>query len=170
MMSGILLVFMLFGSAVLQGLLPPVAWLAGAKAPFLLATAVCGALTRSRGGMLAGAVGAGVFQDALSFVPLGTSAVLYGIAGLLINPIRDVVVHESVIPAAVLGAITACVVTLATWMLLSLGEESPISLSLGNAILKAFGTALLAAVVTPIIFKLAKKLERLVDAGGNEGG
>jgi len=144
--------------ATLQALLPAWAWLGGAQAPVLLALVLFYAWTLPRAGMLACAFAAGLLQDALGQVPLGFSCLCFALAGLWAQRHRDDVDEQAVISQVIFGGLAAALVTLLLYALLR--HAGTISLSLGDALRKTLGTALLGAVLTPVMFRVALDLER----------
>ena len=159
-MTVLVMFFVIIASAVVQIATPGFAALAGANMPLLLGVVLYYALTRRRGAVLLAAMLAGFVQDSLSPVPFGYSALCFLVAGLLANRFRDEVFSESFFTSAVFGAAAAAGVTLVMGLLLL--REGLIADSPGHILLKSAGSALLGAVFAPVVFWIARGLDRMV--------
>jgi rod shape-determining protein MreD len=157
-MKLLVMLLALITGATLQALLPAWTWLGGAQPPVLLALVLFYAWTISRAGMLGCAFAAGLLQDALGQVPLGYSCLCFALAGLWAQRHRDDVDEQAIISQVLFGGLAAALVTLLLYVLLR--HAGMISLSLGDALRKTLGTALLGAALTPVMFRIALGLER----------
>ena len=157
-MKLLVMLLALVTGATLQALLPAWAWLGGAQPPVLLALVLFYAWTGSRAAMLCCAFAAGLLQDALGQVPLGYSCLCFVLAGLWAQRHRDDVDEEALLSQVLFGGLAAALVTLLLYALLR--HAGAISLSLGGALRKTLGTALLGAVLTPVMFRVAMDIER----------
>ena len=170
-MKLLVMLIALVTAAAAQALLPAWAWLGGAQAPVLLALVLFYALNYSRRWMLWCAFAAGLLQDALGQVPLGFSCLCFALAGLWAQRHRDDVDEQAIISQVIFGGIAAAMVTLLLYFLLR--HADAISLPLAGALRKIIGTVLLAAVLTPVVFRVAIGLERslgerpALDKGGH---
>ena len=161
MMTMVVMIVALFSSAVAQSLVPPLVWLAQAKAPFLFGLVVYYALMRPGKIMVTAAFAAGLLHDALSFVPLGYTSLFFCAAGFLIFRFRDVVVADSPWTAALVGSVLAGAITPATyWALASDGGGRDFPLWWVG--IKSAGTALLGLAAIPVVFAVFLKVERLL--------
>jgi rod shape-determining protein MreD len=148
----------LLTGAALQALLPSWTWLGGAQPPLLLALVLFYALAHTRGWMLLCALGAGLLQDALCQVPLGFSSFCFGLTGLATLRYREQVEESAWTTQVVLGGLAAAAVNLALYVLLRNAEA--ISVPVGLALRKTFGSAVLGAALTPLAFRVVIGLER----------
>ncbi len=154
-----LLVLLVFGGVV-QAVAPSAAWLGEVRPPVLAALVVYYALSRDRAVVLWVAVLAGLVQDALGPVPLGTSSFGFGVAGLLVHRFRGEVFVWSGLTHAVMGALTAGGVTLATGVLLR--ATGQIALPAARILHKGTAALLLGAMTAPIVCRLAERQERML--------
>ena len=160
MIAAVMILLVLAGG-MLQSLVPGLAWLGSAKAPFLLSVVLYAAVAHERPVLLAVAAVAGVIQDSLTLIPMGTSSFCFTVVGLAAQQSRDVVFRESLLTAGVLGAAGGAAATLLLFGMLVLGgdyEAAP----LAWVALKIVGTGLLGLGVTPLVWRVASRLDRLV--------
>ncbi|MCX7006177.1 MAG: rod shape-determining protein MreD [Kiritimatiellaeota bacterium] len=157
-MKQLVMLIALVTAAAAQALLPAWAWLGGAQAPVLLALVLFYGFSSSRARMLICAFAAGLLQDALGQVPLGFSCLCFALAGLWAQRHRDDVDEQAIISQIIVGGIAAAMVTLLLYFLLR--HAGAISLPLAGALRKVLGTVLLAAALTPVVFRVAIGLER----------
>jgi rod shape-determining protein MreD len=154
------MVFVIYCSAILQSVVPAIGPLGHAKIPFLLMSVLYYALSRERGEMLVAAILAGLFQDALSLIPLGYSSLCFCVVGLGARQFKDVVFTESLVTAGVFGAAAAASQTIMCGFLLrSVDVIADPAWVIGW---RTVGTAVLGMVFTPIVFLAAVSLERMV--------
>lgn len=159
-MTIVVMVFVTYCAAVLQSVVPASGLLGQSKVPFLLMTVLYYSLTRERGMLLMVAVLAGLFQDALSLIPLGYSSLCFCIVGVVARQFKEVVFTDSLVTAGFFGAVAAGVQTaLFGVMLRSAGLIAEPVWLIGWRIV---GTALLGMVFTPIAFLAAGSLERML--------
>ncbi len=153
---GILLLLM---AALLQSILPAVSWLASVKPPFLMAVVLFYALIHRRGAFVTVAILAGVVQDSLSLIPAGFSAICFLALGLAIFEGRGILLRDSALTVAALGAVMGGLTTLGLYVLLrfSSGMAAVPVAWLG---LKICGSALLGALAAPLVWLLAGSIER----------
>lgn len=159
-MTYVVMTFLVLVAGVTQTLLPPLAFLGQAKWPLLMGVVVYYALHRDSGVMLTAAVLAGVVQDALSPVPLGTTSACFCVGGWLMGRFRSVVVTEAVVTPAFFGGLGGCAFTAVMYGLLV--GQGRLGLPPGGALLKTLGTGVLAAIGTPVVFVVGLRLDRLV--------
>jgi rod shape-determining protein MreD len=132
----------LFIGAALQARLPAIPAL-GVHLEFLPALVAYGALTFGRAGMLTLALAAGFTQDALSAGPFGVTAIIYTAIALFVHGYREVFDRE--LAPLQIGA--GVLITVAS----SIAACSYAGFHV-SAILKIALLALLAALLTPILF------------------
>lgn len=149
--------FSLVFAAIVQALLPAWGWFGQAKAPVLLALVVYYALTRSRGWMLAAAVGAGILQDALGMIPLGYSACLFCVLGLAIQRYRDDLYGFGAVTHVVIGSLGAGAVSLALAVLLA--KDGLVVWAPAWVMSKTLGAAGLGALCAPLVFRMVQRLD-----------
>lgn len=138
------------------------------KPPVLLAVVLYYAL--SCGGRVseAAALGAGLLQDGLSLMPMGTSSLVFLVIAWVASRYRRQVQVESVGASLVLGAVVAAAWVLMTQILLAgQGQGVP---GILRPMIKTLSTTILAAGVTPLVFFGLGALERAVGTAKAEGG
>jgi rod shape-determining protein MreD len=146
--------------ALVQTLTPPIIVLGHAKVPCLMALVLYYALNRGADEMIIAGFLCGLVQDLLSPIPLGYSAFLFCAMGLTAGKFRKLVMGESYITPVVFGMASAFALSFLMYFLLI--KDGIIQNSFASVWLKAFGTALLAAICTPITFVVTDKLDGLV--------
>ena len=147
-------------AALAQAVLPGTPWLGHAKVPALMAVVVYYALARDRSDWLAAAILAGLVQDGMGLMPFGYSSFAFCVMALMVARFKDLVfVHETV-THMLFGLLTAAGVTFILYLLLRTGGG--LEMGFGSALHKVMGTALLGAVVTPVIFMGCAHLDQLM--------
>lgn len=170
-MTAISVLLVLLLSSFVQSVTPAFGWLGMAKLPLLLGAVVYYALTHGRPTVVLAAVAGGVAQDSLGFLPLGTSAFFFCLAGLAIHGMRDLLFKDSLLTAAALTAVAGALLALLTGLLLAGGEVEglpELALPAWAIWLKAGGTALLAPAAALPVCALARGLDRLLGTLGEE--
>jgi rod shape-determining protein MreD len=167
-MNQLALIFALMVGAVIQALVPTTGWTGWAPAPVLGAVVVHYALVRPRGLVLEVALLAGLIEDGLSQVPLGTSSFGYAVAGLVIEHFRDDVVVRQWTTHVVFGALVNAAVTF--FAMLMLLKDGLIEPPLLHLILRLAGALLLGAVVTPLVFAALEHMDRTLGHVDAEAG
>ncbi|TAN36922.1 MAG: rod shape-determining protein MreD [Verrucomicrobia bacterium] len=157
-MTLLVMLLVLLTGAALQALLPGWTWLGGAQPPILLALVLFYAFAHSRGWMLFCALLAGLLQDALGQVPLGFSCFCFGLAGFAALRYRDDVEEGAWLAQMVFGGLAAAAVNLLLYILLRHADAVVVSSAL--ALRKTIGSALLGALLTPLVFRVVISLER----------
>ena len=156
-MTWLVLALLTLGAALLQTVFPAYAVIAQARFPFLLGVVVYYALHRDGGTMAVAAVTCGVTQDALSNVPLGYSAVLFLLVGIVTGRFRALVVHDSVVPSAFFCMAGSAAATAALFLLLLRGGL--VEAGVPRGMWKAFGVGLLGTVAGPVMAELGVALD-----------
>lgn len=170
-MKVLVLLLALVACAAMQALLPAWTWLGSAQAPLLLSLVLFYAFNYSRRWMLWCAFVAGLLQDSLGQVPLGFSCLCFALAGLWAQRHREDVDEQAYISQIIFGGVMAAMMTLLLYFLLRF--KGAITLSFADALRKTLGTVLLAAVLTPVVFRVVIGLERrlgerpALDTGGH---
>lgn len=162
-MRAAVIAILILAAGLLQSAIPGVAILASSKAPLLLAVALYYAAHHEwrLAAVVAGL--AGFVQDSLSMLPLGYSAFGFLVLALIVGTVRDYIFRESIVAAMAMGAGGAAAMTLGLWGLLVLGRDLPAG-SFAWLGLKVAGGALWGTVLTPPVWWVARRLERLVGA------
>ena len=158
-MTAVVMIFLLLVAGVLQSLTPAVVWLASSKTPFLLGVTVYYAFTHSRGVTAAAAVLAGVLQDSLSLIPVGYSAFCLAGFAFALHHWRGVLFRDSPLTVAVAGAVLGALMTLALYVMLLLGTET-VSVPWWWLLLKMAGSGLLGLLAAPVVWAVARWIER----------
>ncbi|NQT94545.1 MAG: rod shape-determining protein MreD [Lentisphaerae bacterium] len=153
-------------ATIVESMVPPVSALGQAKLPILMSVVLYYALHRSTTVMSIAALVAGLLCDALSPVPLGSSLLLFVVAGWVASRFRGLVMVDSAITGLFFGAVGGLGVTLVQGLLFLRG--GPMAVSPGLVLVKTAGTALLGGCCTPLVFFAIGKLDRM--AGNREPG
>ncbi len=159
-MTFILITLLLTAGIITQTMLPAYAVLGEVKIPILLSFIIYYSLNRNIQTMLIAALLAGVLQDSLSLSPLGYSSAIFILVGWVISRYRGLVVADSFMTPIVFGAISGIVVTLMQALLLA--SNGIINITPFWVLLRMLGSGFLCALITPIIFLLAKMLDRAI--------
>ena len=147
--------------AMLQSAIPAIAVLGEATVPAVQALVLYYALVRPPWTLLVSALAGGVLLDSLSLgVPLGVSTFCFAIAGVFAARFRHLVFSDSFVTASVFGAGTAVVIQAVTYLML--WSKGLVSLPVWWVLLKVAGSGVLAAVVSPLIFAVMRKVDRMV--------
>ena len=164
-MSYLLMVVIAMFAAVFQSLLPPLPFLGGARAPVVLGAAMYYALTRERNMVLAAALIAGIFEDALSArMPMGCHSFLYVVVGLYINRYREKLFGNHWLTHMFLGVIACGVVTIGTYTMLIIrarpGPEAvAFAMPVEGMLIMCGGVMLLGLAVIPLTFKIIERFD-----------
>jgi rod shape-determining protein MreD len=159
-MTAVVMALLLLAGALLQVLGPAPALLGGGKVPALLAVVLYYALHRGPSTVMAAAFAAGLLQDLLSPMPLGYSCAVFGLVAWLGSRFRSLVLTESMLTAAFFGLVGGLLATLAQAVLLA--RAGLLGWPLERVLMRAAGAGVLAAIVTPPVFRLAQRLDRWV--------
>jgi len=142
-MNAILAVITLLIAAALQARLPTMWWLGGVRLELFPGLVAYGALTLRRGGALLLALGAGFLQDSLSASPFGMTAVIYGIAAIMLAGMREAFDRELPWVQIGAGALTAAATSVTACVVLGFSV---------GALFKILSVAAISGVITPVIF------------------
>lgn len=159
-MIAVIMTMALLLAAALQGGLPAFAFMGQARPPLLLAVVLYYALHHDTVPMLWAALAAGFLQDAASGMPMGVSAVCFGLAGLATGTCRRHITREHLVPHSLLGAAAAFAVTMALYVVLRLRGD--IVYGMSWALLKAFWTAIFGMWWVPILCLILGWADRVV--------
>lgn len=156
----VLLVVLALG-CVLQGALPSVEVLAGARWPLLSVVALYYCLYRSRAYAIAAAFAAGLMVDSLSLMPFGVSLVLYFVGAMAVYWSRSLVNGDSVWVLCGMGGIVSFFLTLVTgWWLV---RHDLIAMSAVSVWSRAFGTGVLGLLVSPPAIAVIRWLDHAAE-------
>ena len=156
----IMAVALLIG-AVAQQVLPGLTWLGQAKAPLVLSVVLYYALHRSLALLVTAAIAGGLLCDSLEALPMGYSAAVFCVLGIVAWFYRDVVFSARGVTHMVFGFLAGLGLTFGLYGLLLISEESMWEVSWSWIALKAIGTALLGMILAPIVFAVLERLDRL---------
>jgi len=159
-MTGVVMMLAVITGSVIQVQIPAPAALGQARFPVLLAVTLYYALNYRAGTAFIAGILAGLVQDVLGPMPLGYSMVCFCTAGYVAGRFRELVIPEAFTTSAFFGALGGAGVTLGLAALL-LSSQS-VSYGFGWIGLKVLGTALLAVLVTPIVFAVLGRIDRVV--------
>ena len=158
MMAAAEMVFWLLTAATLQALLPTWGHLGEPEFPVLLGVVLYVAVHKKPRHFLWTATVAGVLDDALSLAPLGYSSMAFMAAGGLAMVLREDFDPNKATVAIWLGGLCSAVTT--GVMALLLKWKGLTALPLGRIVERMAGSALLGAVLIPVLFAVLRGMER----------
>lgn len=161
MMNFVIMTIALLLGVVAQLTFPGLTLLGQAKAPLVLSVVLYYALHRSFALMIAAAIFGGLLCDGLEALPMGYSAMIFGVLGIITWLYRDVVFSARGVTHMICGLLAGLGLTLGLYGLLLISEESLREVAWSWVALKAVGTALLGMVLAPIVFFVLERLDRL---------
>lgn len=159
-MTLLMLLFWLIVGGTAQVLMPAWRHMGQPAFPFLLAVVLYAAVSKKPRYFVATALLAGVLEDSLSLAPLGCSTFAFLVAGGLAVLLREDFYADKTRSAMGFGALCAAASTGA--MALLLRQQDLITLSGGDIFRRMAGSAVLGAIVVPVLFGLMRGLERLL--------
>ena len=166
MYFAMVMILVIPGAAILQGMLPSWAVLAQARFPVLLAVALYYALNCESWIALIAAFSAGFLQDSLSFVPLGYSSLLFCIVVLVAGRFRRQVLSDALVTALFFGGIATVVVTLLLYLLLRMNDL--VMCGGATVTLRILSSGLLGLVTVPVVFLFMTGIHRALDLTDRE--
>ena len=152
------LLFWLIAGGTLQVVVPAWRHMGQPAFPFLLGVVLYTAVNKKARYFVLAALAAGVLEDALSLAPLGFSACVFLVAGGLALLLRADFFAEKASTVMWFGAL--CAATSTGTMALLLKMKGLVFLSGGEIFWRMAGSAVLGAVVMPLLFGLMRGLER----------
>ena len=159
-MTLLMLMFWLIAGGTLQVVVPAFRHMGQPAFPFLLGVVLYAAVNKKARYFVATALLAGVVEDSLSLAPLGCSACAFLAAGGLAVLLREDFYADKVRTTMGFGALCAATSTGAMALLLRL--KGLVALSGGEIFWRMAGSAILGAVLIPLLFGGMRGLERLL--------
>jgi rod shape-determining protein MreD len=159
----LMLLFWLIAGGTAQVLVPAWRHMGQPAFPFLLGVVLYAAVNKKPRHFVAAALLAGVLEDALSLAPLGFSACAFLAAGGLALLLREDFYADKARIAMVFGALCAAASTGTMGLLLR--RQGLVELAGGDLFRRMAGSAVLGAVLVPVLFGLMRGLERLLGTG-----
>lgn len=159
-MNGMVMCVLLTGAALIQAVIPSSPALGQAKVPALAAIVVYYALARDRRALLWAAIGAGLIQDGMGLIPFGYSSFVFTLMGSVIARFKDIVFVHETLTHMLFGIVMAVGSTFLLYLLLT--STGLIEMYASQAMQKAFGSALLGAIATPILFRGCARMDQLM--------
>jgi rod shape-determining protein MreD len=157
-MTLLTLVFWLIAGGTLQVVVPAWRHMGQPAFPFLLGVVLFAAVNKKARYFVPTALLAGVVEDALSLAPLGYSACAFLAAGGLAMLLREDFFAERTLSVMGFGAL--CAATSTGTMALLLRMKGLVALSGGEIFWRMAGSAILGAVLIPLLFSWMRWLER----------
>jgi len=154
----LVLLFWLIAGGTLQAALPAWRHMGQPAFPILLGGVLYAAVNKKIRYFVIAAFLAGLVEDALSLAPLGYSACAFLAAGGLALLLRADFFADKAVTTSWFGALCAATATGAMALLLQL--KGLVALSVGATLWRMAGSAVLAAVVVPLLFGLMRGMER----------
>ena len=159
-MTLLMLLFWLIAGGTLQVVVPAFRHMGQPAFPFLLGVVLYAAVNKKARYFVATALLAGVVEDSLSLAPLGCSAGAFLAAGGLAVLLREDFYADKARTVMGFGALCAATSTGAMALLLRL--KGLVALSGGEIFWRMAGSAILGAVLIPLLFGGMRGLERLL--------
>ena len=159
-MTLLMLLFWLIAGGTLQVVVPAWRHMGQPAFPFLLGVVLYAAVNKKARYFVATALLAGVVEDSLSLAPLGCSAGAFLAAGGLAVLLREDFYADKARTVMGFGALCAATSTGAMALLLRL--KGLVALSGGEIFWRMAGSAILGAVLIPLLFGGMRGLERLL--------
>ncbi|MBW7907544.1 MAG: rod shape-determining protein MreD [Kiritimatiellae bacterium] len=156
-MRQVALIFALLIASVLQAMLPTTAWSGWAPAPLMSGLVLYYSLMHRRALVLEAALLAGLVEDSLSLMPLGTTSFGFAVAGLIIERYRDDVMEHQWTTHVAFGAMLNAGVTLFSMAMLL--KDDLIHPPLFHMVLRVIGSFVLGGLVAPLVFALMNRFE-----------
>lgn len=157
-MTLLMLFFWLIAGGTLQVLVPAWRHMGQPTFPFLLGVVLYTAVNKKRRYFVLTALLAGVMEDSLSLAPLGFSACAFLVAGGLAVLLREDFFADKARTVIWFGAL--CAATSTGTMALLLRMKGLVVLSGGEIYWRMAGSAVLGAIVIPLLFAMMRGLER----------
>ena len=157
-MTLLMLLFWLIAGGTLQAALPAWRHMGQPAFPVLLGVVLYAAVNKKARYFVVAALLAGLVEDSLSLAPLGYSACAFLAAGGLALLLRADFFAEKASTVMWFGAL--CAATSTGTMALLLKMKGLVFLSGGEIFWRMAGSAVLGAVVMPLLFGLMRGLER----------
>lgn len=158
MMAFLLMVFWLLVAGTVQALIPTWAHLGEPAFPVLLGVVLYVATHKKASHFVWVALTAGVLADAMSLVPFGVSSLSFLASATVAMVLRDDFYPDRALVAMVLGALCTAVSTLVLGLLLRMWGLT--TLDARGLLRRMGGSAVLGAVIMPLLFALLRAMER----------
>ncbi len=157
------LLFWLLAGGTLQVLMPAWRHMGQPSFPFVLGVVLFAAMAKKPRYFVAMALLGGILEDSLSLAPLGFSTCAFLVSGGLAVLLRaDFFAHKAT-TVSVFGALCASVST--GVMAALLHARGLVTLTLGGTAWRMAGSAVLGAILVPVLFGLMRGLERRLGVG-----
>ena len=159
-MTLLMLLFWLIAGGTLQAAVPAWRHMGQPAFPVLLGVVLYAALNKKIRYFVIAALLAGLVEDSLSLAPLGYSACAFLAAGSFALLLRGDFFADKAHTVSWFGALCAAVST--GTMALLLRTKGLVGLTGGEILWRMAGSAILAAVLVPLLFGLIRGLERML--------
>ena len=159
-MTLLMLLFWLIAGGTLQAAVPAWRHMGQPAFPVLLGVVLYAALNKKIRYFVIAALLAGLVEDSLSLAPLGYSACAFLAAGSFALLLRGDFFADKAHTVSWFGALCAAVST--GTMALLLRTKGLVGLIGGEILWRMAGSAILAAVLVPLLFGLIRGLERML--------
>ena len=159
-MTLLMLLFWLIVGGTLQVVVPAWRHMGQPAFPFLLGVALYAAVNKKARYFVLTALLGGMLEDALSLAPLGYSACAFLAAGGLALLLRKGFFAYKAHVVSWFGAL--CAATSTGTMAILLRMKGLVALSGGDVFWRMAGSAVLAAVLIPLLFGMIRGLERVL--------
>lgn len=159
-MTFLSLLFWLIAGGTLQVVVPAFRHMGQPAFPFLLGVVLYAAVNKKARYFVVTALLAGLVEDSLSLAPLGYSACAFLVAGGLAVLLREDFFADRASTILWFGAL--CSATSTGMMALLLRMKGLVALSGGEVFWRMAGSAVLGAVLIPLLFGWMRRLERML--------
>lgn len=144
-----------------QAVLPAIRIACEAKLPILLGVVIYYALAGNTVHMIVACFVTGFLQDALSYIPLGYSSLLFLLTGFIASRFKRFIRKESLLPPLILGGLSGMLITVVTYLLLR-RRDLIVAMPVG-VFLKSIGSGILGALSIPLVYWIGRLLDSAVD-------
>jgi rod shape-determining protein MreD len=162
-MNHVVIMLSLLLAAVLQTVWPAWESMGSSRLPLFVSVVLYYTLTRSTIEAVTVALLAGLFQDALSGVPLGYSSFVFVLITAFLNQFKDLLFAYQVLTQVFFGAVACCLSTVILYILLRYGGH--VQVMPGLLFGKFVGSLVLGMIVVPLTCRVLEGFDRSLGTG-----
>lgn len=160
-MKWLVMVILVVLASSFQAVIPAIRIAGEAKLPILLGVVIYYALAGNTVHMVVSCFVAGFLQDALSYIPLGYSSLLFLLIGFIASRFKRFIRKESLLPPLILGGLSSVLITVVTYILLR-RRNLIVAMPIG-VFFKSIGTGIIGALITPLVYWIGRLFDSAVD-------
>ena len=162
-MNHVVIMLSLLLAAVVQTVWPAWESMGSSRLPLFVSVVLYYTLTRSTLEAVLVAILAGLFQDALSGIPLGYSSFVFVLITAALDHFKELLFAYQVVTQVFFGALACSLSTLALYVLLRYGGH--VVVMPGLLLAKFFGSLLLGMLVVPLTCRVLQGFDRNLGTG-----